>query len=216
MPVLPAARRRRRSRPAIRSSLSYGSLPRKIPPSKRVNGCGMLPDVRECKQRKRSDSRAVRSRNKNTKETKGTKDTEDGPEAVCIKKGSQDLYLIDIRELVSDAPHGDEKVRIGLVGLDAAAEALDEGIDAADGHERVTAPDLREQRFAAEDDAGMRRQEVQQPEFLISQVDVAAGVPDPTPRRIDEHAMSRDWRAELVGVGARSGMYRRTVRGKGC
>src|SRR5436190_19280743 len=75
------------------------------------------------------------------------------------------------------------------IALDAATQALDEGIDAAHRDERVAAPDARQQRLAAEHDARVRREQVQQTEFLIRQLDVAAGDADASARRIDLDVM---------------------------
>ena len=48
-----------------------------------------------------------------------------------------------------------------------------------------------QQRFAAEDDAGVRREQMQQPELLIGQLDVAAVDADAAARRIDLDAVDR-------------------------
>jgi len=43
----------------------------------------------------------------------------------------------------------------------------------ADGDERVAPPDLGQQRFAAEHDSSVRRQQIEQAEFLIGELHVA-------------------------------------------
>ena len=71
------------------------------------------------------------------------------------------------------------------IGLDAVTQALDERVHAAHGHEGIAAPDLREQRFATEHDALVAREQVQQTEFLIGQLDVASLDPHAPPLGVD-------------------------------
>ena len=54
---------------------------------------------------------------------------------------------------------------------------------------------LAEQRFAAEDDAGVRGEQVQQTELLIGQLDVAALDAHAAARQIDLDAVNSDRRA---------------------
>src|SRR5688572_7627097 len=72
---------------------------------------------------------------------------------------------LDIGRLVAAAPHREDDVGIGGILLDAPPQALHQRIDAALGHEGVIRPHARQQRFAAEDDARVRREHVQQSKF---------------------------------------------------
>src|SRR5262252_10536156 len=105
-----------------------------------------------------------------------------------------DLRGLHVGELVADAPDRQQKSRTGGIRLDAATQALDQRVDAADRDERVAAPDLREQRFAAEHDPGVRREQMQQPEFLIGELDFPPVDAHPPTRRINLDAMDEDGR----------------------
>src|SRR5262249_566940 len=92
---------------------------------------------------------------------------------------------LDVRELVADPPDRDQELRLRRILLDAAAQALHERVDAAHGDERVAAPDLGQQRLAAEDDAGVRGEEIEQTKFLIGELDVLPLDAHAAPQRID-------------------------------
>src|SRR3954466_520755 len=106
----------------------------------------------------------------------------------------------DIGELVSRAPHGQHEFRIGGIVLDLPAHAFDQRVDAALGDVRVVSPDLLHQRVAAEDDAAIGRQQIQEIEFMRGQLDLAVRQACVTARRIDRQAAGDD----------RSGMAGRT------
>src|SRR5689334_2853290 len=96
-----------------------------------------------------------------------------------------EVRTLHVSEFVADAPDCEEKTGMRRIRFDAASQSFDQRVDAADGHERVAAPDAREQRFSAEDDPCVGREQVQQPEFLIRQLDVLARDAYAAPRRID-------------------------------
>src|SRR5262245_44579085 len=66
------------------------------------------------------------------------------------------LVVSRVGEFVADPPRCEQINRLSGIGFDAPPQSLDERIDAANRDERVAAPYLREQRFAAEHDARMR------------------------------------------------------------
>src|SRR5262249_48563387 len=80
----------------------------------------------------------------------------------------------------------------GRIALDSTAKTLDEGVDAANRHEGIAAPDLAEERLAAEHDPDMGRQQMQEPEFLIGQLDATPLDADATLRHIDLDAVDFD------------------------
>src|SRR6266851_1174402 len=101
-----------------------------------------------------------------------------GPRPTCSTRMS-DMRELSYRsshvgELVTDAPHREQISRVSRIGFDAPAQPLDERVDAAHGDERIAAPDFRKKRLAAEDDAGVRREKMQQTEFLIGELDILA------------------------------------------
>jgi len=63
----------------------------------------------------------------------------------------------------------------------------------------VIGPDARQQRFAAEDDAGMRGEHEQQAEFLRGEIDVLAVDAHAPPRRIDVQSVNLE--RALTGSG---------------
>src|SRR5688572_28646580 len=71
----------------------------------------------------------------------------------------------DIGELVSRAPHGQHEARLGGIVLDLAPHPLDERVHAALGDVRVVSPDFLHQRVAAEHDAAVAGEQIQQVEF---------------------------------------------------
>src|SRR6188474_210285 len=97
---------------------------------------------------------------------------------------------LDISGLIPAAPDRQDDLRVRGVLLDAAAQSLDERIDAALGDEGVIGPDPRQQRFAAEDDAGMRGEHEQQAEFLRGEIDILAVDAHAPPRRIDVQSVN--------------------------
>src|SRR5438552_16826711 len=90
---------------------------------------------------------------------------------------------------MSHTPGGQGVPRLGRARLEAAPQPLHERVDAAHRDERVAAPDLREQRLAAEDDAGVRREQMEEPELLIRELDVAAVDAHAPACRIDRDAV---------------------------
>ena len=70
--------------------------------------------------------------------------------------------------------------------FDLLAQPLDQRVDAALGDVRVAAPDPLHQRVAAEHDAAVAREHVEQVELVRGQLDVAIVEPRQPPRRIDE------------------------------
>src|SRR3954451_24262498 len=98
----------------------------------------------------------------------------------------------DIGELVSRAPHGQHEFRIGGIVLDLPAHAFDQRVDAALGDVRVVSPGLLHQRVAAEDDAAIGREQVQQIELMRRQFDLAILKAGVTARRIDRQPARHD------------------------
>src|SRR6185503_4868159 len=79
-----------------------------------------------------------------------------------------------IDALVAGAPDGQQVGGRRLIGLDLLAHPLDQRVHAAIGDEGVAFPDPRQQRLAAEDDTGVRREQVEQIEFVRCQLYLAA------------------------------------------
>ena len=82
-------------------------------------------------------------------------------------------------------------LRLGRVALDLPAHALDERVDAALGDVGVVSPDAPHQRFAAEDDPLVAREQVQQLELVGRQIDFALAEPRVAPRGIDDEVRPR-------------------------
>ena len=76
--------------------------------------------------------------------------------------------------------------------FDLAAHALDERVDAALGDVRVAAPDPLHQRFAAEHDAAVAGEQVEQVELVRRELDLAVVEPRVAPRRIDVEPCTDD------------------------
>src|SRR5262249_25845070 len=119
-----------------------------------------------------------------------------------------DPPALHVGEFVADAPYGQQEPRICRIRLDAAAQALHARADAAAGDERVAAPDLRQERLAAEHDAGVRRQQMQQPELLVGELHLAAVDADTPARRIDLDAVDQDRRLGRIVSRGRGGLAR--------
>src|SRR5204862_7907513 len=68
-------------------------------------------------------------------------------------------------------------------------DTFHQGVDAAPFDERARPPDVREQRVAAKDYTGVRRQLVQQAKFLIGELDVASAQMYSAPCRVDDEAV---------------------------
>src|SRR5258707_4742348 len=79
----------------------------------------------------------------------------------------------DICRLVAGAPDGENHRRFRGVVFDLFPDALDQRVDAADGDERIVFPDLAEQRLAAEHNAGIGEQHVEQLELVRRELDMA-------------------------------------------
>src|SRR4051794_1120870 len=79
----------------------------------------------------------------------------------------------DIGELVSRAPHGEDQARLGGFVLELLAQPLHQRIDAAHRDMRVVAPDALHERFAAEHDPAVAREQIKQIEFVRGEIDVA-------------------------------------------
>src|SRR5262245_18667077 len=79
----------------------------------------------------------------------------------------------DIAELVAGAPHRQDEARLRRVGLDLPPHPLDERVHAALGDVRLVAPDAPHERVAAEHDAAIAREQVEQLEFVRGQLDLA-------------------------------------------
>src|SRR5687768_12062196 len=79
--------------------------------------------------------------------------------ADAVPSGDDEL---DIGCLVAPAPDGENDRRLGGVGFNLLPQALDERVDAAGCDERFVFPHLVEQRIAAEHDAGMGQQDMEQ------------------------------------------------------
>src|SRR5262249_45375651 len=111
-----------------------------------------------------------------------------------------------VRKFVADTPHRQQVAGLGGILFDAAAQTFYERVNAAYGDERVTTPDLGEQRFAAEDDSGVRDQQMEQTELLIGQLDLFLIHADAAFRNVDLDPLSSNglW----VRGGSRSGARR--------
>ena len=75
------------------------------------------------------------------------------------------------------------------VCLDAPAKSLHQRVHASQRDVSVVRPHAREQRLAAEDDARMRGQQVQQPELLRGEIDFVPANADSAPSRVDLDAV---------------------------
>src|SRR6516162_6896308 len=91
-----------------------------------------------------------------------------------LEPGWRTIWLLHIRKLVAHAPDRNQETRVRGIGLDAAAQAFDERVDAPYGDEGIAAPDLRQQRLAAEHDAGVGGEQVQQAELLVREINGAS------------------------------------------
>src|SRR2546421_11141755 len=107
------------------------------------------------------------------------------------------LYQLrsDIGEFVSRAPHGKDQSGLGRFVLELLAETLHQGVDAAHGDVRVVAPDALHERFAAEHDSPIARQQVQQIEFVRGEIDIASVDARHATGWVDGHPGNRDARA---------------------
>src|SRR3989337_2348978 len=105
----------------------------------------------------------------------------------------------DIGGLVARAPDGENHRRAprGVV-FDLLPDAFDQRVDAADGDERVVFPDLAEQRFAAEHDAGIGEQHREQLELVRRELDLAVADFHRAAQRIDLDVFVRDGTAAVV------------------
>src|SRR6185503_12826364 len=72
--------------------------------------------------------------------------------------------ILGIDKLIAGSPDRRNVARLRRVGLDLLAQPLDQRVDAALGDVRLAAPDALHQRVAAEDDAAVARQHVEQVE----------------------------------------------------
>src|SRR4026208_2603384 len=79
-----------------------------------------------------------------------------------------------LRELVSDAPRREDQLRVVGIELDLAPQPADRDVDGPLAGVRVLAPDVLQQRRAAEHHPRARRQLVQDVELLPREVDAMA------------------------------------------
>src|SRR5438552_3033224 len=99
--------------------------------------------------------------------------------------GARWWRVLRFSEAIADAANGVNVARFAAARLQAPPNPLHERVDAADGDESAAAPDLCEQRVAAEHAPRMPRQQIEQLEFLLGDLDVAAADAHPPPVRID-------------------------------
>src|SRR4051812_15669153 len=90
--------------------------------------CEARPNVRSTTQRAKRDRTGERS--------------EADPRA---SEASPPRPSLHVGEFVADAPYRQQDPRLRRIRFNAPAQALDQRVDAADGDERVAAPDLRQQ-----------------------------------------------------------------------
>ena len=83
------------------------------------------------------------------------------------------------------------KLRLRGIRFDLLAQALDQRVDAALGDVRVAAPHALDQRVAAEHDAAVAREHVEQVELVRGELDVAIVQAREPARRIDHAARRR-------------------------
>ena len=82
--------------------------------------------------------------------------------------------------------HGQDELRVRRIFLQFPAKALDQGIDAPDGDVRILAPDPLDESVAAEDDATIAGQHVEQLELVRRQLDLAVAESCLAPRRLSQ------------------------------
>ncbi len=92
--------------------------------------------------------------------------------------------VINVGELVADAPCGQEQTRILRIDFDLFPHAADDGIHGALGHVFVIAPDMLEKRRAAEHHARPSDQSMQKVELLTSELDWLAANDRDTPAAV--------------------------------
>src|SRR5947209_1658064 len=108
-------------------------------------------------------------------------------------------------ELIPDAPHRLQQLRLGGVVFDLLAQQADMHVHHALIAQEVVAPDPLQQLRPAVDDAGSAGQRVQQVELQRREVDGRAALGDPAPRQVDAQRRRIDDPAVAIRESARDG-----------
>ena len=101
------------------------------------------------------------------------------------------LLRTQVRKFVAGSPDGEDEPWLAVI-LDLLSQPFDECVDAALRDVRVVAPDALHQRFPAEDDAAVRREQVEQVELIGGEVDFASIESRLAARRIDRQRPGDD------------------------